>query len=108
MRKTNVYLLLQFLQQPYTLAFCPLEPKLFCTGYYPDIHIIDPVTLETLLCLSSHVNPDWVSALHVLRPNKKLGNERHVLNRVFNYTYYIPCPIYLHEVFLAIITNFVR
>ncbi|CAL8086757.1 unnamed protein product [Orchesella dallaii] len=60
--------------QPYTLAFSPLEPKLFCTGYYPDIHLIDPVTLETLLCLSSHVNPDWVSALHVLRPNKKLDD----------------------------------
>lgn len=59
--------------QPYHLAFCPQDPKLFCTGYYPDVQIVDPVTLETIISLCSHVNPDWISALHVLRPNKKLG-----------------------------------
>jgi len=61
--------------QPYALAFNLNEPKLFCTGYYPDVQIIDPITLETVLCLSSHMNPDWISALHVLRPNKKLGKK---------------------------------
>jgi hypothetical protein len=35
---------------------------------------VDPVTLETILSLCSHVNPDWISALHVLRPNKKLDD----------------------------------
>lgn len=62
-----------FFLQPYHLAFSPQDPKLFCTGYYPDVQIVDPVTLETILSLCSHVNPDWISALHVLRPNKKLG-----------------------------------
>ncbi|CAG7815558.1 unnamed protein product [Allacma fusca] len=59
--------------QPYILAFSH-DPLIFCTGYYPDVCIINPITLDTVLTLHSHVNPDWVSALHVLRPNKKLDD----------------------------------
>lgn len=58
--------------QPYTLAFSH-DPLIFCTGYYPDVCLINPITLDIVLSLNSHVNPDWISALHVLRPNKKLG-----------------------------------
>lgn len=45
--------------------------RLFCNGYYAEIIIMDPFSLEVLFSLSSKVNPDWISALHVLRPAKR-------------------------------------
>lgn len=39
--------------------------RLFCNGYYTEILIIDPFSLEILFTLSSKVNPDWISAMHV-------------------------------------------
>lgn len=45
--------------------------RLFCNGYYAEILIIDPFSLEILFSLSSKVNPDWISALHVLRPSSR-------------------------------------
>lgn len=39
--------------------------RLFCNGYYAEILIMDPFSLEILFSLSSKVNPDWISALHV-------------------------------------------
>uniref|UniRef100_A0A1B6CWJ7 WD repeat-containing protein 7 n=1 Tax=Clastoptera arizonana TaxID=38151 RepID=A0A1B6CWJ7_9HEMI len=44
---------------------------LFCNGYYAEVLIMDPFSLEVLFNLSSRVNPDWISALHVLRPVKR-------------------------------------
>lgn len=44
------------------------EEVLFCHGYYAEIIIINPFTLEIILTLSSRVNPDWISALCVLKP----------------------------------------
>lgn len=45
--------------------------KLF--RYYPEVLVMDPFSLEVLFTLSSRVNPDWISALHVLRPAKRKG-----------------------------------
>lgn len=47
------------------------DVRLFCNGYYPEIMVMDPYNLEVLFMLSSKQNPDWISALHVLRPVKR-------------------------------------
>ncbi|XP_071441616.1 WD repeat-containing protein 7 isoform X4 [Hetaerina americana] len=47
------------------------DVRLFCNGYYAEVLIMDPFSLELLFTLSSRVNPDWISALHVLRPAKR-------------------------------------
>ncbi|KAK0082310.1 hypothetical protein PV325_010690 [Microctonus aethiopoides] len=47
------------------------DVRLFCSGYYPEVLVMDPFSLEVLFTLSSRVNPDWISALHVLRPAKR-------------------------------------
>lgn len=39
--------------------------RLFCNGYYAEILVMDPFSLETIFSLSSKVKPDWISALHV-------------------------------------------
>lgn len=39
--------------------------RLFCNGYYPEIIVMDPFSLEIVFMLSSRYNPDWISALHV-------------------------------------------
>lgn len=41
------------------------DVRLFCNGYYPEVLVMDPFSLEILFMLSSKVNPDWISALHV-------------------------------------------
>lgn len=41
------------------------DVRLFCNGYYPEVIVMDPFSLEILFMLSSKVNPDWISALHV-------------------------------------------
>ena len=45
--------------------------KLFCCGYYEEICVMDPYSLDILFQLSSRVNPDWISAFHVLRPRNR-------------------------------------
>ncbi|XP_048483319.1 WD repeat-containing protein 7 [Plutella xylostella] len=45
--------------------------RLFCNGYYAEILIMDPFSLELMFSLSSKMNPDWISALHVLRPSSR-------------------------------------
>ncbi|XP_078041518.1 WD repeat-containing protein Rbcn-3B isoform X10 [Augochlora pura] len=49
------------------------DVRLFCSGYYPEVLVMDPFSLEVLFTLCSRVNPDWISALHVLRPAKRKG-----------------------------------
>lgn len=44
------------------------EVRFFCNGFYSEIFVIHGDTLEILLTLNSKLNPDWISALHVLRP----------------------------------------
>ena len=61
--------------QTYQMMHCR-DARLVCNGYYPDIHIIQPLTLETLFTLSSRMQPDWVSALCILRPVKREGEKR--------------------------------
>nr|XP_008195733.1 PREDICTED: WD repeat-containing protein 7 isoform X2 [Tribolium castaneum] len=57
--------------QAYHMSNCE-DVRLFCNGYYPEIVVMDPFSLEILFMLSSKQNPDWISALHVLRPcNRK-------------------------------------
>uniref|UniRef100_A0A1Y1K5S4 WD repeat-containing protein 7 n=1 Tax=Photinus pyralis TaxID=7054 RepID=A0A1Y1K5S4_PHOPY len=56
--------------QAYHMCNCE-DVRLFCNGYYPEVLIMDPFSLEILFALSSKVNPDWISALHVLRPAKR-------------------------------------
>lgn len=34
---------------------------------------MDPFTLEITITLSSRVHPDWLSAIHVLRPSRRQG-----------------------------------
>lgn len=41
------------------------DVRLFCNGYYPEVIVMDPFSLEILFMLSLKVNPDWISALHV-------------------------------------------
>ena len=47
------------------------EPRLFCNGFYAEILIISPQTLEILFTLTSRLNPDWITAMHVIRPPKR-------------------------------------
>jgi len=49
------------------------ELRLVCNGYYPEIHIIHPRRLEILFSLSAQIQPDWVTALCVLRPVNREG-----------------------------------
>ncbi|XP_014612446.1 PREDICTED: WD repeat-containing protein 7 isoform X7 [Polistes canadensis] len=49
------------------------DVRLFCSGNYPEVLVMDPFSLEVIFTLSSQVNPDWISALHVLRPAKRKG-----------------------------------
>ena len=50
------------------------DHRLVCNGYYPEIHIIHPRRLEILFSLSAQIQPDWVTALCVLRPVNREGN----------------------------------
>ncbi|XP_026686269.1 WD repeat-containing protein 7, partial [Diaphorina citri] len=56
--------------QPYQMNSCE-DIRLFCNGCYAEVLIMDPFSLEIIFSLSSKVNPDWISALYVLRPNKR-------------------------------------
>jgi hypothetical protein len=49
------------------------DVRLFCNGYYAEVLVMDPFSLEIVFTLASRVNPDWISALHVLRPAKRKG-----------------------------------
>ncbi len=49
------------------------DVRLICNGYYPEIHMMHPMSLEVLFSLHSRIQPDWISALCVLRPVKREG-----------------------------------
>ncbi|XP_074644307.1 WD repeat-containing protein 7-like [Tubulanus polymorphus] len=44
------------------------DVRLVTNGYYPEIHVIDPLSFEILISLVSKVQPDWITALCILRP----------------------------------------
>ncbi len=46
------------------------DVKLFCNGYYAEIFVMDPFSLEIIFSLSSREKSDWISALYVLRPKR--------------------------------------
>ncbi|XP_015792137.1 WD repeat-containing protein 7-like isoform X2 [Tetranychus urticae] len=50
------------------------ETRLFCNGYYAEILIINPITLQIMFTLSSRVNPDWISAIDIVYPGKPQDN----------------------------------
>lgn len=64
------------LLQAYHMSNCE-DVRLFCNGYYPEIVVMDPFSLEILFMLSSKQNPDWISALHV--SGKLLIRSMHIL-----------------------------
>ncbi|XP_037094833.1 WD repeat-containing protein 7-like [Pollicipes pollicipes] len=41
---------------------------LFCCGEYADIAVVHPLTLEVVYWLSSKVNSNWVTSLHIFKP----------------------------------------
>ncbi|CAL4059561.1 unnamed protein product [Meganyctiphanes norvegica] len=47
------------------------EVRIFCVGNYPEILVYDPRTLDILFSLAARIQPDWISALHILRPPKR-------------------------------------
>lgn len=53
--------------QTYTIDH---KVRFFCNGYYAEILVMDGLTLEVLFTLNSKLNPDWISAIHVLRPSR--------------------------------------
>jgi len=56
------------------------DVRLFCNGYYAEVIIMNPFTLEIIFSLSSRVNPDWISALYVLKPHTCKGNCKYIFN----------------------------
>ena len=57
------------------------DVRLICNGYYPEIHVMHPMSLEILFSLHSRIQPDWISALCVLRPVKREGKNKHRSNK---------------------------
>ncbi|XP_071522768.1 WD repeat-containing protein 7 isoform X4 [Panulirus ornatus] len=47
------------------------DVRLFCVGNYPEILVYDPHTLDILFSLAARIQPDWISALHILRPPRR-------------------------------------
>ncbi|XP_067140814.1 WD repeat-containing protein 7 isoform X4 [Centruroides vittatus] len=47
------------------------DVHLFCNGYYAEILVMDVLTLEVIFKLASRISPDWINAIHVLRPVKR-------------------------------------
>ena len=45
--------------------------KLFCCGFYEEVVIIEPFSLEVQFRLASRMCPDWISSFHVLRPRNR-------------------------------------
>ncbi len=56
--------------------------RLVCNGYYPEVHVMHPMSLDIIYSLSSRIQPDWICALSILRPVKREGNNISVY--VFN------------------------
>ena len=69
---------------------------LVCTGYYPDIQVFNPATLECMFSLSSRLNPDWISAFCVIRPVGKEG--KICLSLSLNQTRFEWFTYYAHDV----------
>ncbi|XP_025115150.1 WD repeat-containing protein 7-like isoform X3 [Pomacea canaliculata] len=47
------------------------ELRLICNGYYPEILVMDPLSLEVVYSLCSKVVPDWISACCHIQPPQR-------------------------------------
>ncbi|XP_071942422.1 WD repeat-containing protein 7-like isoform X1 [Antedon mediterranea] len=47
------------------------ESRILCRGYYPDIRVIDAISLVPLFSLTSKFSPDWICAMSIMRPLKR-------------------------------------
>ena len=63
------------------------DVRLVCNGFYPEIHVIDPFSLEILFSLTSKVQSNWISALCILRPINRQGNKQFPLTLMFHSLY---------------------
>ncbi|XP_060707861.1 WD repeat-containing protein 7 isoform X2 [Hemiscyllium ocellatum] len=43
------------------------EGRLLCYGHYPEILVVDAVSLEVLYSLVSKISPDWISSVSIIR-----------------------------------------
>ncbi|XP_078408277.1 WD repeat-containing protein 7 isoform X2 [Cetorhinus maximus] len=43
------------------------EGRLLCYGHYPEILVVDAISLEVLYSLVSKISPDWISSVSVIR-----------------------------------------
>lgn len=81
------------------------DVRLFCNGYYAEVIIMNPFTLEIIFSLSSRVNPDWISALYVLKPHTCKGNKLNTLNTNYKLSFIILLCLLLDDVVLGLTTT---
>ncbi|XP_067887056.1 WD repeat-containing protein 7 isoform X2 [Heterodontus francisci] len=43
------------------------EGRLLCYGHYPEILVVDAISLEVLYSLVSKISPDWISSVSIIR-----------------------------------------
>ncbi|XP_043930841.1 WD repeat-containing protein 7 isoform X2 [Protopterus annectens] len=46
------------------------EGRLLCYGHYPEILVVDAVSLEVLYSLVSKISPDWISSMSIIRSHR--------------------------------------
>ncbi|KRY58744.1 WD repeat-containing protein 7 [Trichinella britovi] len=68
--KRNDYCTLQIIPQNISWGG-KTQDFLFCSGYYAEICALNPLTLETVFCLCSRVEPDWIAAFCFFRFHNK-------------------------------------
>lgn len=69
---TGLKIICDLFQQAYQMLNVN-DCRLFCVGNYPEILVYDPHTLDILFSLAARIQPDWISALHILRPPRRNG-----------------------------------
>ena len=81
------------------------ELRLFCIGNYPEIMVFDPRTLDVLFSLGARIQPDWISALHILRPPKRTGLITFMIKSFIQYIVINKLYLYIDEVILGVTTS---
>ncbi|XP_043820467.1 WD repeat-containing protein 7 isoform X1 [Dromiciops gliroides] len=46
------------------------EGRLLCHGHYPEILVVDAISLEVLYSLVSKISPDWISSMSIIRSHR--------------------------------------
>lgn len=65
------------------------DARIFCTGYYSEILVMDTLTLDILFTLTSRVEPNWISSMHVIRPPKRQGNYLNNILKNYIHAYFL-------------------